>query len=98
MTVAALPALWEEDVVDAAQLDINLQTEVGESLRCRLLNILHLHTLCGHAKYRVPNTFHLSYKTHQDEKIPIKSTAAVIPDVYWVFLVWCNSVLQRYAG
>lgn len=52
------PALWQEDVVDSSQLDIDLQAEVGESLRCCLLNIFHLHTLCGHAEYGVSNTLH----------------------------------------
>lgn len=54
-----LPALWEEDVIYPTQLDVDLQTQVGEGLRSRLLNILHLHTLRRHAKYCVANTFHL---------------------------------------
>lgn len=54
------PALREEDVVDPAQLDVDLQTEVGEGLRRRLLNVLHLHALRGHAEHRVANALHLS--------------------------------------
>lgn len=68
------PALWEEDVINTTQLDIDLQTEVGEGLRCCLLNILHLHALRCHSKYRIPNTFHLSYNTKIKTEISINKT------------------------
>lgn len=59
-----LPALWEEDVIDPAQFDVDLQTQVGEGLRSRLLDVLHLHALRRHAEHRVANTLHLGYDTH----------------------------------
>lgn len=85
------PALWEEDVIDAAQLDVDLQTEVGEGLRCCLLNILHLHTLRGHAKYRVPNTFHLSCNTQQDDKRTVLTHDQL---QYSCFMFWVPVVVH----
>lgn len=56
MTSNNLPALRQKDVVDSAQLDIDLETEVGEGLWSGLLHVLHLHTLGGHAQHRVAHT------------------------------------------
>lgn len=39
-----------QDVVDAPQLGIDLQAQVGEGLGGCLHHILHLYTLCCHAK------------------------------------------------
>lgn len=44
-----LPALWKKNVVHTTQFDIYLEAEVGKGLRCGLLDILYLDTLCGHA-------------------------------------------------
>ena len=41
--------MWDKDVVDAAQLDVDLEAEVGEGLGRRLHHVLHLHTLSGHS-------------------------------------------------
>ena len=60
------PALGQQDVVDSAQLDIDLQAEVGERLGGGLLHVLHLDTLGGHAQHRVPDTLHLGYHSHRD--------------------------------
>ena len=47
---SALPDAGDQDAVDSAQFDVNLQTEVGEGL-CRWLHhILDLNTLRGHAQ------------------------------------------------
>ena len=47
-----------QDVVDASQLHIDLEAEVGEGLRGRLHHILHLDTLRGHAQERVSHTLY----------------------------------------
>lgn len=49
-----------QDVVDASQLGVDLEAQVGERLRGRLHYVLHLHTLSGHAKKGVPHPLHLS--------------------------------------
>ena len=48
-----------QDVVDASQLDVDLEAEVGEGLRGRLHHILHLDALGGHAQEGVSYTLHL---------------------------------------
>lgn len=55
-----------QDVVDAAQLGVDLEAKVGESLWGRLDYILHLHTLGGHAEERVADALHLSYTNHNN--------------------------------
>ena len=55
------PALGQQDVVDPAQLDVDLQAEVGERLGGGLLHVLHLDTLGGHAQHRVPHALHLGW-------------------------------------
>lgn len=52
--------VWNQDVVDASQFNVDLQTEVGEGLRRRLHYVLHLDTLGGHAKEGVSHPLHLS--------------------------------------
>lgn len=54
--------MWNQDVVDASQLDVDLEAEVGERLRGRLHYVLHLHTLGRHAKEGVAHPLHLSCK------------------------------------
>lgn len=49
-----------QDVVDAAQLGVDLEAEVGKGLRGRLHYILHLHALGGHAEEGVSHPLHLS--------------------------------------
>ncbi len=50
----------EEDGVDSAQLDIDLQTEIGECLGGRLDHILRLHTLSRYPQHCVAHSLHLS--------------------------------------
>jgi len=50
-----------QDVVDAAQLHVDLEAEVGEGLRGRLHHVLHLDALRGHAQQGVSHTLHLRY-------------------------------------
>ena len=54
-----------QDVVDAPQLDVDLQAEVGEGLGGGLHHVLHLDTLGGHAQESVSHTLHLRYRTKQ---------------------------------
>lgn len=63
------PALWKKNVVDSTQFDINLEAEVGKGLRCGLLYILHLDTLCSHAKNSVSNTLHLGYENYSVQSV-----------------------------
>ena len=56
----ASPPLRQEDVVHAAQFDIDLQTEVGQGLRRGPLHVLHLHALRGHAQHGISHTLDLS--------------------------------------
>ena len=55
------PLVRHQDVVDASQLHIDLEAEVGEGLRGRLHYVLHLDTLRGHAQERVSHTLYLRY-------------------------------------
>lgn len=48
-----------QNIVDASQLGVDLEAEVGESLWGRLHHVLHLHTLGGHAEQRVAHPLHL---------------------------------------
>lgn len=59
-----------QDVVDAAQLGVDLEAEVGEGLRRRLHYVLHLHALGGHAEESVTHPLHLGcgmWETQSDE-------------------------------
>lgn len=49
-----------QDVVDASQLGVDLEAQIGEGLRGGLHYVLHLHTLGCHAKERVPDPLYLS--------------------------------------
>lgn len=51
--------MWYQYVVNAAQLDVDFEAEVGEGLGGRLHHVLHLHTLGGHSQQGVSNTLHL---------------------------------------
>ena len=53
------PHRGEEDGVDAAQLHIDLEAEVGEGLGRRLVHVLHLYALRGHAEEGVAHSLHL---------------------------------------
>lgn len=48
-----------QNVVDATQFSINLETEVGQRLRRGFHNILHLDTLGCHAQQSISNTLYL---------------------------------------
>lgn len=50
-----------QDVIDASQLDVDLEAEVGEGLWGRLHYVLHLHALGGHAQEGVSHPLHLSW-------------------------------------
>ncbi len=54
-----------QDVVDASQLGVDLEAQVGEGLRRRLHYVLHLHTLGCHAEESIPHPLHLSCR-HTD--------------------------------
>jgi hypothetical protein len=53
------PHLGDEDGVDAAQLGIDLEAEVGEHLRRRPRHVLGLDALGGDAQHAVPHPLHL---------------------------------------
>ena len=50
----------DQDAVDSAQLDVDLETQVGESLGRGLVDILGLDTLRGHPQQSVSHPLHLS--------------------------------------
>lgn len=57
-----------QDIVDASQFSIDLQTQVGQGLRGRLHYVFHLHTLRGHAEKSVTHSLHLSWRqTHRED-------------------------------
>lgn len=41
------PNTWQKDVVDAAQLDIDLEAEIGQGLGGCFVHVFGLNTLCG---------------------------------------------------
>lgn len=43
------PLMGHQDIVDAPQLGVDLEAEVGEGLGGRLHHVLHLDTLSGHS-------------------------------------------------
>ncbi len=49
----------KQDGIDAAQLHIDLQTEIGEGLWRGLVHILHLYALGRHAQEGVSHPLHL---------------------------------------
>ncbi len=63
----SLPYAGQEDVVYSPKLDVNLETQVGESLGGGLVHILGLYALCGQTKHDVPDTFHLGCKDKSAE-------------------------------
>ncbi len=50
----------KQDGIDAAQLHIDLETEIGEGLGRGLVHILHLYALRRHAQEGVTHPLHLS--------------------------------------
>ena len=52
------PHARHEDVVDAAQLDVDLEAEVGERLRRRLVHVLRLNTLRRKSAHDVTHALH----------------------------------------
>ena len=52
---------WQEDVIDSTQLHVYLETEIGKCLDLvlRLVHILGLDALCGHAQQGIANPLHL---------------------------------------
>lgn len=59
-SLVSLPLMWNQNVVDASQFDIDLEAEVREGLRGRFYYVLHLHALGGHAEEGVTHPLHLS--------------------------------------
>jgi len=59
-----LPLVWNQDVVDSSQFDVDLEAEVGQRLRGRLHHVLHLDALGGHAEEGVSHPLHLSCRGH----------------------------------
>lgn len=53
------PALGQQDVVHASQLDVDLQAEVGQRLWRGPLHVLHLHALRGHPQHCVSHALDL---------------------------------------
>ena len=49
----------DQDAVDSSQLDVDLETQVGESLGRGLVDILGLDTLSGHPQQRVSHPLDL---------------------------------------
>lgn len=41
------PNTWQKDVVDTAQLDVDLEAEIGQGLGGRFVHVFGLNTLCG---------------------------------------------------
>lgn len=58
-----------EYVVDAAQFDVDLETQVGEGLRGGLHHILYLNALSGHSQKSVSNTFHFRWRTRTETSV-----------------------------
>lgn len=56
--------MWDQDVVDASQFDVNFEAEVGKCLRRRLHYVFDLNTLSGHPQQRVSDPLHFSCGTH----------------------------------
>ena len=54
------PDVGDQYAVDASQLNVDLQAEVGKGLGRGTVHVLQLHTLRGHAQLCVPYTLHLS--------------------------------------
>ena len=54
-----IPYAGEKNAVDAAQLDVDLEAEVGQRLRRGLVDVLGLHALGRQPKHDVPNPLHL---------------------------------------
>ena len=51
---------WHQDTVDPSELDIDLETEVGECLRRCFVHILGLDTLSCHSQDCIANSLDLS--------------------------------------
>ncbi len=60
----------KQDGIDAAQLHIDLETEIGEGLRRGFVHILHLYALGGHAQEGVTHPLHLSVHRRLPCRIP----------------------------
>lgn len=58
-----------QNVVDASQFDIDLETQVGEGLRGGLHHILHLNTLSGHSQKSVSDTFHFRCRKRTETSV-----------------------------
>lgn len=56
-----------QDVVDASQLGVDLEAQVGEGLRGGLHYILYLHTLGCHAKECITHPLYLSCKQKREK-------------------------------
>ncbi len=48
-SVMLSPLMRHQDVVDAAEFDVDFEAEVGERLRRGFHHVLHLNTLSGHS-------------------------------------------------
>ncbi len=54
-----VPNGGQQNAVDAAQLDVDLETEVAQRLRRRLDHVLRLHALRRQTEHRVADALHL---------------------------------------
>ena len=54
-----IPYAGEKNAVDATQLDVDLEAEVGQRLWCGLVHVLGLHALGRQPEHDVPNPLHL---------------------------------------
>ena len=57
-----VPDAGEQDVVDSAQFDVDLEAEVGQRLWRRLVDVLGLNALRRQSEHDVSDAFHLSCK------------------------------------
>ena len=55
------PDAGHQDAVDAAQLDVDLEAEVGERLRRGLVHVLGLDALGGQSEHGVADPLHLGW-------------------------------------
>ena len=56
-----IPYSRHQNAVNSTQFDVDLETEVGESLGGGTHNVLKLDTLRGHTQHCITHTLHLGY-------------------------------------
>ena len=55
------PNAGQQNTVDATKLDVNLETQVGNGLRRRFVDVLRLNALRCHPEHYVTDAFHLGW-------------------------------------